>query len=76
VGSTGTLVMDMDRVYVVGEEDAAEKVDLLGRYQEGFNGAMTDFVSGLESGVPFETEGYDNLKTLRLVEDVYRVAGW
>lgn len=76
VGSTGTLVMDMDRVYVVGEEDTAETVDLLGRYQEGFNGAMADFVSGLESGVPFETDGYDNLKTLRLVEDVYRVAGW
>lgn len=75
VGSTGTLVMDMDRVFVVGEEDSAEKVDLLGRYQESFNGAMADFVAGLGMGAPFETEGYENLRTLRLVEDVYRAAG-
>ncbi|QYK41117.1 MAG: Gfo/Idh/MocA family oxidoreductase [Paracoccaceae bacterium] len=75
IGTTGTAVMDLNRVYLVGQEDAAETVDLTGRYQECFDTAMAAFVAGLRDGTPFETEARDNLETLRLMESVYRAAG-
>ncbi len=75
IGSTGTAVMDLDRVFLVGSEAEAETVDLTGRYQECFDTAMAAFVAGLRDGAPFETEARDNLETLRLMESVYRAAG-
>jgi predicted dehydrogenase len=33
------------------------------------------FVRALRSGTPFETSAEDNLHTLRLVEDCYRLSG-
>jgi predicted dehydrogenase len=75
IGTAGTVVMDLNRVYLVGQEAAAEEVDLLGRYQECFDTAMAAFVAGLRDGSPFETDRLDNLETLRLMESVYRAAG-
>ena len=42
---------------------------------------MTDrtiahFVQSLRGNSPFETAPQDNLETLRLVEDCYRLFGW
>ncbi|GAB4168130.1 MAG: Gfo/Idh/MocA family oxidoreductase [Thalassobaculales bacterium] len=75
IGSTGSVVMDHDRVFLVGREQEAERVDLIGRYQECFDHAIASFVSGVASGEAFETDRLDNLETLRLMESVYRSAG-
>jgi predicted dehydrogenase len=75
IGTKGTIIMELNRIFVVGEEDKAEEVDLLGRYQECFDMAMTAFVTGLQQGTLFETDRLDNLETLRLMESVYRAAG-
>ncbi|MEO4045388.1 Gfo/Idh/MocA family oxidoreductase [Hoeflea sp. CAU 1731] len=75
IGSTGTILMELNRIHLVGAEDEAEEVDLLGRYQECFDTVMADFVQGLRDGTPFETDRLDNLETLRLMESVYAAAG-
>lgn len=75
VGTKGTLIMDFDRVFLVGSEDEAEKVDLAGRYQECFTEAIRQFIAGIRTGAPFETDRLDNLETLRLMESVYTAAG-
>ncbi|MCY0097068.1 Gfo/Idh/MocA family protein [Hoeflea ulvae] len=75
IGSKGTIVMELNRTYLVGAEDAAEEVDLLGRYQECFDTVMVGFVQGLREETAFETDRLDNLETLRLMESVYQAAG-
>jgi predicted dehydrogenase len=75
VGTRGTVVMDYNRVFLVGQEEAAEEVDLLARYQECFDHAIREFVDGVRTGTSFETDRLDNLETLRLMESVYAAAG-
>lgn len=76
IGTEGTIIMDMNRIFIVGREaDTVEQVDLLGRYQECFDTAMQAFVVGLQTGEPFETDRLDNIQTLELMENVYRAAG-
>jgi predicted dehydrogenase len=76
IGTRGTIIMELNRVFMVGREASTlEEVDLLGRYQECFDEAITAFHAGLSSGTPFETDRLDNLETLRLMESVYRAAG-
>lgn len=75
IGTQGTVVMDFNRVFLVGAEEAAEEVDLIGRYQECFDHAIEAFVSGVRDGTQFETDRLDNLETLRLMERVYTAAG-
>ncbi|HEX2556457.1 MAG TPA: Gfo/Idh/MocA family oxidoreductase [Microvirga sp.] len=75
VGTRATAVMDYDRVFLVGQEAAAETVDLLGRYQECFDRTIRLFVEGVRDGTPFETDRLDNLETMRLMESVYDAAG-
>lgn len=75
IGETGTILMELDRIAIVGAADTEERVDLLGRYQECFDTVMAAFVAGLRDGTPFETDIGDNLETLRLMESVYRAAG-
>ena len=36
---------------------------------------VRDFVHGLRTGEPFQTDRLDNLRTLTLMESIYRVAG-
>jgi predicted dehydrogenase len=75
IGTTGTIIMDYNRVFIVGEEEQAVEVDLLGRYQECFDIATKAFVDGVRNDTPFETDRLDNLQTLRLMESVYNAAG-
>ena len=75
IGTRGTVVMDYNRVFLVGDEENAVEVDLLGRYQECFDHAVSGFVSGVRDDKPFETDRLDNLETLRLMESVYDAAG-
>lgn len=75
IGTTGTIIMDYDRVFIVGDEANVIQVDLLGRYQECFDTITRAFVDGVRDDTPFETDRMDNLQTLRLMESVYRAAG-
>ncbi|MES0884619.1 Gfo/Idh/MocA family protein [Roseibium sp. SCP14] len=75
IGTKGTIVMELNRIFILGDEENTEEVDLLGRYQECFDIAMNAFVSGLRDGTLFETDRLDNLETLRLMENVYHAAG-
>jgi predicted dehydrogenase len=75
IGTKSTVIMDYNRVYLVGGEGEAEEIDLLGRYQECFDTVMAAFLAGLRDGTPFETDRLDNLETVRLMESVYRAAG-
>ena len=75
IGTIGTIVMDLNRVWIVGQENAGETIDLPGRYQDCFDTVMAGFVRALDNGTPFETDRLDNLETLRLMESVYRAAG-
>lgn len=75
IGTLGTIIMELNRVYLAGAEDEAKVIDLVGRYQECFDTVMKDFIARLQDGMPFETDRLDNLETLRLMESVYRAAG-
>lgn len=75
VGTKATLIMDYNRVYILGQEEQAEEVDLLGRYQECFTHSVREFVEGIRDNRPFDTDRLDNLETLRLMESVYLAAG-
>jgi len=75
IGTLGTIMIDYNRVYLVGREEDAVEVDLLGRYQECFDIAVASFVNGVRNNTPFETDRMDNLQTLRLMESVYTAAG-
>ena len=74
VGDRGTLILDFDRLYLVGHESQAVHFDLAARYQECFSFAVAQFVQGILTRAPFESDRKDNLKTLDLVESCYRTA--
>lgn len=75
LGEADTLIYDRDRITLLSQPDAPSLHDLTANYQACFTGAVTDFVHGLRSGQPFQTDRLDNLRTLRLMEQVYRTAG-
>lgn len=75
LGEADTLIYDRDRITLLSQPDAVSLHDLTANYQACFTGAVSDFVHGLRSGQPFQTDRLDNLQTLRLMEQVYRAAG-
>ena len=54
----------------------ASTYDLAVEYQGSYNRTIAHFVQSLRDNTPFETAPQDNLETLRLVEDCYRLSGW
>jgi hypothetical protein len=50
--------------------------DLAVEYQGSKSRTIAHFVTALRDVSPFETAPQDNLETLRLVEDCYRLSGW
>lgn len=75
LGEADTLIYDRDRITLLSQPDNVSLHDLTANYQACFTGAVSDFVQGLRSGQPFQTDRLDNLRTLRLMEQVYRTAG-
>lgn len=78
LGSTGAILLDRDRLRLVRgaggpEEDIAIELDA--DYEASYLGALTHFLDRLDDGGAFETSLEDNLETLRIVEQVYQVAG-
>ena len=74
-GTRGTLLFERDRLSLVGSGEAPVVFDLVRNYQVCFSSAVRDFVEGILSGRPFQTDRMDNLETLRLMEACYAAAG-
>ncbi len=75
LGETDTLILDRDRITLLSQPDTVSQHDLAANYQACFTGAVTEFVTGLRTDRPFATDRLDNLRTLRLMEGIYRLAG-
>ncbi|MBL4918070.1 Gfo/Idh/MocA family protein [Szabonella alba] len=75
MGETDTLILDHDRITLLSDPDTVSLHDLAANYQACFTGAVTEFVTGLRTGGAFATDRLDNLRTLRLMEAIYRLAG-
>jgi predicted dehydrogenase len=75
IGERSSILFDNDTLTISGETNEAIRIDLEGAYQASYDHAIAHFVEALRGGQPFETDRLDNLKTLRLVDDAYRLAG-
>jgi predicted dehydrogenase len=75
IGERSSILFDNDTLTISGETNEAIRINLEEAYQTSYNNAIAHFVEALRSGQPFETDRLDNLKTLRLVDDAYRLAG-
>jgi len=75
IGERSSIFFDHDTLTISGETNEAIRINLEEAYQASYNNAIAHFVQSLRMGQPFETDRLDNLKTLRLVEDAYRLAG-
>jgi predicted dehydrogenase len=76
VGGNGTAVLDGTHLQFLGPDPRQESYDPDEGYQSSFNEAISHFIECLRSGEDFETDPIDNLQTLRLVEDAYRMSGY
>jgi D-apiose dehydrogenase len=74
IGSRGSLVMTDSALELRGREPKRVPVDYVAAYQECFDVAIAHFVQCLRDGTPFETDAEDNLETLQLVDEAYRLA--
>lgn len=75
-GSEGALRLEGNVLTQTGRTPARIEYDLAGCYQASYDATIAHFVRALQDGTPFETSPEDNLQTLHLVEDAYRLAGW
>jgi predicted dehydrogenase len=73
-GTRGTLELKGARLRLSAARPREESFDPDAAYQGSYDAAIGHFLDGLETGRPFETAPEDNLRTLRLVEDIYRMS--
>ena len=76
LGDEGSIRLDGALLTCSGETPEERRYDLAVEYQGSYNRTIAHFVQSLRDGTPFETAPEDNLETLRLVEDCYRLSGW
>lgn len=62
-------------VELLGDPGRRLSYDTDGSYQACFDGAIAHFVDSLRADTAFETNPFDNIETLRLVEHAYLAAG-
>lgn len=75
LGPDGAIRLQGPELSMTGRETRLRSFDLAATYAESYAAAIAHFIDRLEDGAPFETAPADNLETLRLVEDCYRLAG-
>jgi D-apiose dehydrogenase len=73
-GSAGTLELTPDWRLVVDTVERYESLAFSGDTQEGYNGLQEHFADCLRTGVPAETNGLDNLRTMELAFGAYHSA--
>jgi predicted dehydrogenase len=76
LGDKGTISLVGPRLACSGASPKEQLYDLAIEYQGSYNRTIAHFVKSLRDNTPFETAPQDNLETLRLVEDCYRLSGW
>ena len=76
LGDKGAIKLDGPQLFCSGAAPAEKTYDLAVEYQGSYNRTIAHFVHSLRDNSPFETAPQDNLETLRLVEDCYRLSGW
>jgi predicted dehydrogenase len=74
VGSNASATFADSELRLLGPAPRSQSYDKDRGYQASFDGVIAHFVDCLESGASFETDGAENLATLRLVEDAYAAA--
>jgi predicted dehydrogenase len=76
LGDKGSIRLDGPQLTCAGANPGEQHYDLAVEYQASYNRTIAHFVHALRDGTPFETAPEDNLETLKLVEDCYRLSGW
>ncbi|MBR1157010.1 Gfo/Idh/MocA family protein [Bradyrhizobium sp. JYMT SZCCT0428] len=76
LGDKGAIKLDGPQLICSGAAPQEKVYDLATEYQGSYNRTIAHFVQSLRDNTPFETAPQDNLETLRLVEDCYRLSGW
>jgi predicted dehydrogenase len=74
LGDAGTIRLHGNRLERFGAEPDTKEYDLAECYQGSYDATIAHFVDAVRTGGPFETAPEDNLLTLRLVEDAYRLS--
>ncbi|QGY02421.1 Gfo/Idh/MocA family oxidoreductase [Methylobacterium mesophilicum SR1.6/6] len=75
LGRDGAIRLQGAELSMTGREPRTRTFDLAAAYTDSYAAAIAHFIDRLDDGAPFETAPADNLETLRLVEDCYRLAG-
>src|ERR1035437_1249874 len=76
LGENGSIRLDGPLLTCSGASPAERRYDLAAEYQGSYNRTIAHFVQSLRDNTPFETAPEDNIETLRLAEDCYRLSGW
>lgn len=76
VGDEGAIRLDGTELSLAGAAPERVSYDADETYMGSYAATIAHFVSCLKTGAPFETAPEDNLETLRLVEDCYRLSGF
>jgi D-apiose dehydrogenase len=76
LGDEGSIRLDGPLLTCSGLHHEQRHYDLAAEYQGAYNRTIAHFVQSLRDDTPFETAPEDNIETLRLVEDCYRLSGW
>ena len=76
LGDAGSIRLDGAQLTCSGASPAERHYDLAAEYQGSYNRTIAHFVQSLRDNTPFETAPEDNIETLRLVEDCYRLSRW
>jgi predicted dehydrogenase len=79
LGSKGSIVWDGSTLRLLGANAREVHFDMRGRYDEMYQSCFTiaarEFADAIRTGKPFPAEATDNLETLKIVEDAYRLNG-
>ncbi|CAN7674533.1 Gfo/Idh/MocA family protein [Bosea sp. LjRoot237] len=75
LGPKGALTLEGGELSLAGAAPRQQSFDAAAVYQGSYDATIAHFVARLADGSPFETGPEDNLQTLALVEDCYRLAG-
>lgn len=73
-GTAGTIELLAPKLILKAADTREELFDADAVYQGSYDATIAHFLDGLEHRIPFETAPEDNLRTLALVEEIYRLA--
>jgi predicted dehydrogenase len=74
IGERSSILFDGENLSLIGEKSELIHFNFEEAYQSSYNNAIAHFVEALRTGQPFETDRLDNLRTLKLVDEAYRLA--